>query len=230
MDFKLNKVCFVDFIFFCCYTIFALRCSMTEKLESSLISSNVFVVSHDDSCIIIDAGVDVDKLKNFIGTKKVLGIFLTHGHYDHCFYVLEYQKLFGCKIYASEQIKQYLENPDFNYSEGKLKIDDFSSFVFLKNEGAVDIESFSVEFHQLGGHSKSDMVFLVDGEIFVGDLLIGRDMGRIDLIGGNKLEMKRSLEYLVKTDYVVMHSGHGEDHEKKQQDAVAKLWIKFLSR
>ena len=203
---------------------------MIERVESKIINSNVFIISHENSCIIVDAGVDDKTIKAKVAGKKVEAIFLTHGHYDHFFYVEKYQKMFGCKIYASEKIKEYLTNPDYNYSEGKLKITDFSNFIFLHDEGSINIGSFTVKYKQLGGHSLSDMCYFIDGDIFVGDLLIGRDMGRVDLYGGDKNMMKSSLEYFVNSDYAVMHSGHGQDNAKETQDRVANLWIKFLNR
>ena len=203
---------------------------MTKRIISNLIDSNVFVVSKDDECVIFDAGADLDILKDAIGDKKVLAVFLTHGHYDHAYYALEYSKTFDCKIYCSEFAKEYLENPDFNYSEGHFKITDFDKFEFLTGEGALKLGGLVVEFKQLGGHSKGDMCFKVDNEIFVGDVLIGRDIGRLDLYGGDKNEMLKSLQFLSDENYSVMHSGHGADNEKASQDKVIKLWQKFLSR
>ena len=203
---------------------------MTERIVSEIIESNVFVVSNEKGCIIFDAGASLGKVKDIIGNKKVEAVFLTHGHYDHCYFLNDYLKEFGCNVFCSEFAKEYLENSDFNYSEGKFKIYDFSKFKFLKGNGKVRVGDFDVEFKQLGGHSKSDMLYRVGDEIFVGDVLIGRDMGRIDLYGGSKERMKESLQTLLKEDYVVMHSGHGKDNDKQTQDKVCNLWIKFLNR
>lgn len=203
---------------------------MIERIESNIISSNVFIVSHENNCIIIDAGVEPDVIEKAVGSKKVVGLFLTHGHYDHCYYIEKYQKLFNCKIYCAKEAEEYLQNSAYNYSEGKFKVEDFSNFVFLSENGKIKLDGFEIEYYHLGGHSKSDMCYFVDGDIFVGDVLIGRDMGRIDLYGGNKLNMKESLEYLLKKEYSVMHSGHGVDNEKLVQDKVIKLWTKFLGR
>ena len=74
------------------------------------------------------------------------------------------------------------------------------------------------------------MIFKINNEIFVGDLLIGRDRGKIDLYGGSKKEMKNSLQFLQNLDYEIMHSGHGEDSLKINQNRVLNLWIKFLER
>lgn len=203
---------------------------MTERIVGELIKSNVFVVSNGDECVIFDAGVVPEKIVNAVGNRKVLGIFLTHGHFDHCFYVLDYAKTFGCKIYGSEFIAEYLESSERNYSREGFAVKNFSNFVFLKGNGEVDFGNIKVKHFQMGGHSKSDMVFEIDDEIFVGDVLIGRDMGRIDLYGASKDEMEKSLQALIDMDYSVIHAGHGEDKDKATQDEVARLWIRYLKR
>ena len=207
-----------------------LETNMIERIVSDLISSNVFVLSKNDSCIIIDAGAKIDSVKKAVGDKKVEGIFLTHGHYDHSARVMDYIHEFGTTVYASEFTKEYLQNSAYNYSEGKFAVSDFSNFKFLSGNGCLELPSFSVQFHQLGGHSKSDMMFKVGDDIFVGDVLIGRDMGRIDLYGGSKEKMSESLKFLQEVEYETMHSGHGNDNDKKTQDKVANLWLRFLSR
>ncbi|MBP3431347.1 MAG: MBL fold metallo-hydrolase [Clostridia bacterium] len=203
---------------------------MTERIVSEFIESNVFVVSKGNECVIVDAAANLSEVKKVVGEKKVFGVLLTHGHYDHSLYANEYAKEFGTKIFASEAIVEYLQNPDYNYSEGQFKLNDFSNFQFLNGEGTLNLGGMKVDFCQLGGHSKSDICFLFDGEIFVGDVLIGRDIGRLDLHGGSKKEMKNSLEKFLKMDYQIMHSGHGEDNSKEVQDKVVKLWLRFLSR
>ncbi len=203
---------------------------LTERLVGQLVESNVFVVGNEAECVVVDAGVQVQEVKKAVLGRKVLGVFLTHGHYDHCFFALDIAKEFGCKVYGSEFLKEYLLHPEHNYSEGQLKIESFESFVFLKGEGSLQLGGLDIQFWQLGGHSKSDMCFKLGDDIFVGDVLIGRDMGRLDLYGGNKNEMKKSLEFLLNLNYVTMHSGHGEDNLKTSQDKVAKLWLKFLCR
>ena len=203
---------------------------MTQTVVGDFLESNVFVVGDKKSCVIVDAGARTEDVAKVVGQRKVCAILLTHGHYDHAFYVLDYAKKFGAKVYASEFAKEYLENADHNCSDGKFVVNDFSQFVFLNDVGELDFDGIHVEYKQLGGHSKSDMMFKIDEEIFVGDVLIGRDMGRIDLYGGDKKKMAESLKTLKEENYTVMHSGHGKDNEKIVQDKVAALWIKFLSR
>lgn len=43
-------------------------------------------------------------------------MLLTHGHFDHAYYVEEYANAFDTKIYLSEFAKEYLEDNKKNYS------------------------------------------------------------------------------------------------------------------
>ncbi|MBR1890589.1 MAG: MBL fold metallo-hydrolase [Clostridia bacterium] len=207
---------------------------MIYRIETEILNSNVFVIAHGQSCVIVDAGATLEKVKAIVGDMKVEGIFLTHGHYDHVYYVREYAKAFGCKVYASELVKEYLENCKYNFSEGfelgEFELHDFGNFVFLHDDGAVSLPHFEIEFFKLGGHSKSDVAFLIDKNLFVGDVLIGREIGRLDLYGGDKNHMVKSLERLLSFDYEIMRSGHGKENTKEAQDAVIKLWLRFLKR
>ena len=204
---------------------------MVEKIVSDLISSNVFVVSDGDFCFIVDAAAKVDDVKKKVAGRKVEAILITHGHYDHCARVEDYVKAFGAKVFASNEIEDYLKNGEYNYSEGKFFLSDLSNFEFFEGcEGVLKLPHFQIKYKQLGGHSKSDMMYDFNGDLFVGDVLIGRDMGRTDLYGGSREQMSKSLSALKEYDYVTMHSGHGEDFDKKTQDKVASLWLRYLNR
>ncbi|MBP3619990.1 MAG: MBL fold metallo-hydrolase [Clostridia bacterium] len=203
---------------------------MVKKIISDFLDSNVFVVSKGNSCIIVDAGAQVAEVEKEVAGRVVEGIFLTHGHYDHAVYALEYAKRFGCKIYCSELSKEYLADGKKNYSEGKFAVRNFSEFEFLNGEGKIALQNLEVEFKQLGGHSRGDMVYKIEHNLFVGDLLIGRDIGRIDLYGGDKQDMIASLESLQKEKYSLMFSGHGGENSKETQDKVTALWLRFLRR
>lgn len=202
------------------------------RLVGDIYDSNVFVENIDKNIFIIDAGANFDKINDV--TENVRAIFLTHGHFDHAYFVEDYAKKLNVKIYASEKIREYLEEPKKNYSTDfncdLLKITDFSNFVFLQGDGEVKIDAVVIKYFQMGGHSKSDMCFLIGENLFVGDLIIGRGIGRMDLYGGSKQEMIKSLKKLATLNYKTMHCGHGEDLSKEMADKVISTYLKFLTR
>ena len=99
---------------------------LVEKVVSKLLDSNTFVVSNGEDAIVIDAGCSIEQVKNVVQGKHVLGVLLTHAHYDHALYAEIYAQEFGCKIYASSASQEYLKDSAKNY--GPLKIDDFKDF------------------------------------------------------------------------------------------------------
>jgi len=201
-----------------------------ERIVGEYLDSNVFVVGNDHDVVLIDASAKIENVKRVVANRKVLAILLTHGHYDHSVFANEYASEFGCKVYASGHVQKYLIDADWNCSDGHFAVEDFSKFAFLSGDGELDFGEIVVEYKSMGGHSLADMLYKIEDEIFVGDLLIGRDMGRIDLKGGDKKQMIESLKTLLAEKYTVMHSGHGTDNKKEVQDKILKLWIRFLDR
>lgn len=202
------------------------------RLVGDIYDSNVFVENIDKNIFIIDAGANFDKINDV--AENVRAIFLTHGHFDHAYFVEDYAKKLNVKIYAREKIREYLEEPKKNYSTDfncdLLKISDFSDFVFLQGDREVKMGNVVIKYFQMGGHSKSDMCFLIGEDLFVGDLIIGRGIGRMDLYGGSKQEMIKSLKKLATLNYKTMHCGHGEDLSKEMADKVISTYLKFLTR
>ena len=97
------------------------------KIESSVYESNTYIVTKGNEAIIFDTGADYEQIISSINGYKVKAIFLTHGHFDHAFHALRYAKEFKVKIYANENVKEILVDPQKNYG-GYFKIEDFSDF------------------------------------------------------------------------------------------------------
>lgn len=201
------------------------------RIVGDIYESNVFITKNT---LIVDAGANLEKLEKCLAGCKVGGVLLTHGHFDHTYFAMDYAQKCGVKIYASAKIEEYLREPKKNYSTDfdgmELKIDDFSNFVLLHGDGEFSAQNVKVKYFQLGGHSKSDICFLVGDDLYVGDTIIGRGIGRMDLYGGNKQDMLESLKKISALSYKTMHCGHGEDLTKEMADKVIATYIRFLSR
>ena len=199
------------------------------QIEGDYLDSNVFVLVKDKDCIIIDAGANLDKVKKVVGSKKVCGILLTHGHYDHSLFALEYANKFNCNIFASKYIRDILSDGYANYSEGQYVVDDFSSFIYLE-DGVVDIGQFKINAFKTMGHSKDSTCFVVDNILFAGDTLFVNGIGRIDLISSSKEDMIKTLNMLEGLDFDICYSGHGQPSDKQQQMKNISIYKKFLQR
>lgn len=199
-----------------------------ERVGGGIFDSNVFVVGDEKNCVIVDAGVDALKVQGVVGSRKVEAVFLTHGHVDHTYFAQKYAEKFSCKIFAHKNAKEYLENSHHNASDGMFEQHDFSNFVFFDGDKTFDFSVFSVFAIGMGGHTASDVAYMIRRDIFVGDILIGQSIGRVDLYGGSASEMKESLRKICALDFSTLHSGHGADLDRKTAISVAENWLKWL--
>lgn len=200
-----------------------------EKLSSNFLESNVFIAKCGNECFIVDSGVELGEIKKSVQGLKVLGVLLTHGHYDHAMFAEIYAKEFGCKIYTSEFAKEELSDPAKNYGES-FKLTSFEDFLFLDNNGKLKLGSFEIEYFSTPGHCKSCLCFLYETHLFAGDTLFDSSIGRTDLYGSSKDDMLSSLAKLDNISFEVCHSGHGDDSDYARQKRNIKIFTRFLQR
>lgn len=153
-----------------------IKCIKTGYLEE-----NCYILSIGNDSLIVDPGDEADKIISEIGNKNVLGILITHYHFDH--------------IGALAELRTYYNVDVIDYENRKEKIGDFE-FEIIDTKGHKE-DAVSYYF-------KEDKI------MFVGDFVFEGTIGRCDLPGGDFEEMKRSLSNLKKLDKnIILYPGHG---------------------
>lgn len=201
-----------------------------KQIVSPLLDSNVFLLSKNGQALIVDAGVELERIKPLLGGKKVEGVLLTHGHYDHSLYAKEYAEAFGCKVFALKEIKDILGDGQANYSEGKFVLKDFSNFVFVEDGVQLQLGEFEVDVFETAGHSKDSACFLIGGQLFAGDTIFAQGIGRTDLISSDAKNLLKSLEKIEKIAYENVYSGHGNSSNKRQQSFNIRYFKSYLKK
>ncbi len=144
------------------------------------LKENCYILTQNDETIIIDPGDEPDNIINNI-TGKVLGIIITHYHFDH--------------IGALEELKTKYKVPIIDY----------------KNIGSNQLGSFNFEILETKGHTKDSVTIYFKDEktMFCGDFIFKNSIGRTDLPTGSNEEMKRSLKNIVNYDHnITLYPGH----------------------
>lgn len=185
-----------------------------KMIKTGLLQENAYVISKDEFCLIIDPGADISKINEYLNSKnlKTKAILLTHGHYDHIGAAKELSLIENCKIYASLYEKEIIEdsskNGSLKYSRKDITLDDV---VYFDEEVILEIGDFVIDVVFLPGHSPGSVGYVIGDAIFTGDTLFKNAVGRTDLYGGSKNDLKKSLAYLFTLDnsYRVF-PGHGE--------------------
>ena len=155
-----------------------------DKVAVGYLQCNCYILDIDNHVLIIDPGDDVDKIIKKIGDRKVIGIIITHHHFDHDGGVPTLLDKYKVNVYDRD-----------NLSEGNNKID-----------------KFNFEVIYTPGH-KEDLItiyFKKDKCMFCGDFIFRDCIGRCDLKGGNVSDMMISIDKIKKYDNnITIYPGHG---------------------
>lgn len=144
------------------------------------LDTNCYILNNNGKVIIIDPGDEKEKIINEVNG-EVVGIIITHHHFDH--------------VGAMEEIKNYYKVNVYDYSnlKGNNKIDNFD-FKMIRTPGHTD-DSITIYFEK-------------EKIMFVGDFIFYGSIGRTDL-GGNISDMKKSIEsILLYDDDIKLYPGH----------------------
>ena len=160
---------------------------MIITIKTGYLEENCYILTNNNDCLIIDPGDNKDKILENIKDYNVLGILVTHNHFDH--------------IGAIKDIINKYKVPVFDKNNLKEGIHNISIFCFevIYNKGHSD-DSISFYFKDINS-------------IFVGDFIFKGTIGRCDLDTGDEQEMYKSLEEFknkFKDNNVDIYPGHGE--------------------
>ncbi len=165
-----------------------------EVLHLGYLQTNCYFLIKGNKVLLIDPADEFEKIKNKLEGLNLVGVIVTHHHFDHIGALKE--------VVENYQVNLY----DFsNMSEGINKIDDFE-FEVIYTKGHTS-DSITIYF-------KEEKV------MFVGDFIFKNCIGRTDLPTGNYNEMIYSINRIKTYPNVNVYPGHGDitdlEYEKKQ--------------
>lgn len=155
-----------------------------KYIKVGLLKCNCYLLEKNNSCLLIDPGDDLEKIEDFIKGKKIVGILLTHFHFDHTASVSDLVDKYSYKVYDINNLK----------------------------EGINKIENFLFEVIKTPGHTMDSIVYYFKEEkvMFTGDFLFKNTIGRCDLVESNYKEMLKSIDKIKHyDDDIIVYPGHG---------------------
>lgn len=165
------------------------------KVVTGALDENCYVLVNGDNCLVVDPGDDFPKIKEVIDGRKVLGVLITHSHFDHIGALRNFLTKRSIKIFKRSNLEEK------QYTVGDFKFDCIHT----------------------PGHSRDSVSFYFpeDEVMFVGDFIFKESIGRVDLPGGNNNEMTMSIEKILGYDEnIVLYPGHYDEttlgHEKEK--------------
>ncbi len=154
---------------------------------------------------------DLIKLTDSFGS-KIDAIILTHGHFDHVYFLDELKQATNATIYIHANDAEMLSDSRKNaysvfFNDTKVfnqadKLVEHGDIIKLGNE--------KIKVIATPGHSKGSMCLNCGDFIITGDTLFDDGCGRYDLYGGDSAALVNSLKKLNRYDHDLMiYPGHG---------------------
>lgn len=165
-----------------------------RTLTLGMYQTNTYCIVQDNKLIIIDPVSKADRIQSLIKENEILvGICLTHGHFDHIGAVDDLVDLYHCPVFIHNDDIDMTQDPDKNYSQTK-KIKLKSKLTPYTDH--MNVQSIEFEVYHTPGHTKGSVCLRFGTHLFTGDTLFKGSIGRTDLFGGNAQEMKQSLRFI----------------------------------
>lgn len=159
------------------------------KIKKVLVGSlqcNCYLLEKEGKALIIDPGDELNKILEVVGDCEIVGILLTHHHFDHVGCVEDLVNRYRVPVFDCHQLK-----------EGKHSVFDFCFEV---------IYTF--------GHTMDSVTYYFEDDkvMFTGDFLFYGTIGRCDFEESDYQEMLMSIDKIKKySDDIIVYPGHGRD-------------------
>ena len=157
-----------------------------KTIVTGYLDENCYLLIKNKTCLVVDPGDDYNKIKEAIGDNKVLGVLITHSHFDHIGALRNFLTKRSIKIFKRSNLE---ENKEYK------------------------IGDFSFKCIYTPGHSKDSVTFYFeeDKKMIIGDFIFKDSIGRTDFPGGSDFEMKESIKKILEyPDDIELFPGHNE--------------------
>jgi glyoxylase-like metal-dependent hydrolase (beta-lactamase superfamily II) len=148
----------------------------------------------------IDPGGEAERLAEIAKQRglEVTHVLLTHGHFDHLAGSVELSRLTGASIGCAPEVAPMLREPDLYIPfPGFEGVPGKEPDLVLQDGSVVQVGDLTVNVVATPGHSPGDTTYEIEGQLFCGDLLFFRSVGRTDLPGGDFEVLRASVQKLM---------------------------------
>lgn len=165
--------------------------------------------------LLIDPGDEPEKIQEAVEQRqaKVVGILLTHGHYDHIGALNQVREHYGCPVMIHSAEADSLTDPRANLSAltGEPLAGPPAERLLNDND-IVEVGKLQIAVFHTPGHSPGGISLHYNGIVIAGDLIFQMSIGRTDLPGGSFSQLEDSIRNRIYTlpDETLIYPGHGE--------------------
>ena len=197
--------------------------------NSKEMQNNSYLIIYDNEFVVVDPSFAADEINEYItkNNLKLLGIILTHGHYDHFATANFLLKNYNTSLYVYEKerdvILQHNLNDLFNVENFILP----SSIKFF-NGKTLELGKIKLNIFHTPGHTIGGICIFWEGYVFTGDTIFIDSVGRMDLPTGNPRQLLQSIQQIKKFDKSLrVLTGHNETNVTLDELLKRNKYINF---
>ncbi|GGD75694.1 MBL fold metallo-hydrolase [Paenibacillus nasutitermitis] len=188
-----------------------------ETFTLGPLQTNAYLITEEtgERGIVIDPGMNPQRLLTRIQGLTIEAIVLTHAHFDHMGGVDAVRKAAGCPVYLHDLEADWLTDARKNGSERWSDVTeplttDPAEFALAQGQ-KLELIGHKFQVMHTPGHSPGSVSLLCGEHLFSGDVLFRKSVGRTDLPGGRERDLYDSIRgKLYKLDSNVrVYPGHG---------------------
>ena len=185
-----------------------------KKMTLGYMGVNCYILTDGGETAVIDPGTEYETIIKYLTDNGLTlsKILLTHGHFDHIGALCDLAEKTGAKVYVHSGDSKMLTDNGANLSflAGEV-VKPCEADFFLDDVKEIPLGNKVIKVFHTPGHSEGSVSYLLDENLFCGDLLFNGSIGRYDF-GDLQTELK-SLKFLMDNfdDGTKVYPGHGED-------------------
>ena len=178
---------------------------MVKCFVAGPVSANTYILKDDATgdVAVIDCGECTAEIADALKGENVRYILLTHGHFDHINGTYELKRLYPDAKIAIHSLDAGCLNDD-NLSMGRgfgIFCDEkCEADVVLYDNDTLDFGDSQIKVIHTPGHTQGGVVYIYENNMFTGDTLFCRSVGRTDFPGGSFPVLHASVTRLFSLD------------------------------
>lgn len=190
-----------------------------HRLLNGSLEENAYFIHLEDGKegVLIDPGSEAEKLDEAIQASGAVPVMViaTHGHFDHIGQVHYFQKKYQAKFIMHQADKNLLDAlPDTYAMYGLGDAVEPVPDRYIQDEETITVAGFKLRIIPTPGHSPGGLcLYHADsGQLFSGDTLFRRGIGRSDFPGGSHEKLVASIKekLFILPGETRVYPGHGD--------------------
>lgn len=188
---------------------------LIKRIPAGVYAANCYILMDEitKECAVIDPGGDADDIESYLNKidAKVKYILLTHGHVDHTGAVGYIKEKYNIDAHINLDDGKLIEENSFMFGPLNYKGQNVNLIMDVNETSNFKIGDIKIEVIETPGHTPGCVCYKVENNIFTGDTLFLRSIGRTDLSGGNFDTLINSIKnkLFVLDGEIIVYPGHG---------------------